>query len=71
MRVRRRTTPGLQLPSPANKESEISEGVGFIERFYHDVVKSGNISRVEGGKAAEHWDALPPGRVNQRETTSG
>ena len=38
---------GIRCRSLANKESEMSEGVGLIERFYKDVMESGNLALID------------------------
>jgi len=53
---------GDPIRSLAYKESEMSEGIGLIERFYKDVMESGNLALVDElatDSFVDHEEGLP------------
>jgi predicted ester cyclase len=53
---------GDLIRSRASKESEMSEGIGLIEKFYKDVMESGNLDLIDElalDSYVDHEEALP------------
>ena len=61
---------GVQFRSLAYKESEMSEGIGLIERFYKDVMENGNLALVDELATDSYVDHEEASRASQPARTA-